>query len=63
VTGGVSLGETHSLGGKTVNVRRLVETAAETPHITPPQIVDQKENNVWRLIVGMLTLARVIDRL
>ena len=58
MTGGVGVGELHARSGEAVNVRRLIELAAETADICPPEVVDQEEDDVWepRLSVGQVCM-------
>ena len=44
---GIGVGEPDTLGGESVDMRRLMEGASVASHIGPPEIIDQKEDDVW----------------
>src|SRR3989304_1472882 len=48
-TGRVCIGELHPLTCQPVNIRSLIKPAPETPNISPPQIINQKEDKVGLL--------------
>ena len=54
---GIGVGETHTLGRQSVNVRCLVECTAVTTEIPPTEIIGEDEQDIGRRCLGLRLLS------